>query len=426
LLELAAAKFCPGVTRGHQVSAASLAENPELNIAHQLEFRGGLMTTQGHWKQTQTLVDTGASACFINRAWATRHAQAIYKVDKPIRLSLADGGEVDQLTQATDVQVKHGNHISTVVCYVTNIGKYDIILGMNWLDRHQPILGFSKSRSMTFDHKDCKINCLKDGLQDTVYHDRAPESATRTTTVTGDISMVSAQVACKMAAADPESVIWLQPSDFDKVGKPEDPEHGDCDVNTFKAFMAGMSTAGLASITQTDFEQYMSKMERPPMSQDEIKKLVPDYILKKFPDLFSPQLANVLPPWRPGVDHAIDLNPESGIPKPHIYGCTRIEAEAVKTYIEEMIGKGFIRPSTSPFASPVLVVKKPGGGLRICVDYRGLNAVTRKNRNAPPAIKETLTRMAKVQIMTLVDVIAAFNSVRIQDGHEQKTAFLTR
>jgi hypothetical protein len=91
-----------------------------------------------------------------------------------------------------------------------------------------------------------------------------------------------------------------------------------------------------------------------------------------------------------------------------------------------MVGKGFIRPSTLPFASPMLVVKKPGGGLRLCVDYRGLNAVTRKNRNAPPAIKKTLARMAKVQIMTLVDVIAAFNSVRIQDGHEQKTAFLTR
>ncbi|KAF7572881.1 hypothetical protein PtrM4_077860 [Pyrenophora tritici-repentis] len=102
------------------------------------------------------------------------------------------------------------------------------------------------------------------------------------------------------------------------------------------------------------------------------------------------------------------------------------ETQATKAYIDEMLGKGFIRPSTSPYASPVLVVKKTRGGLRICVDYRGLNAVTRKNRNAPPAIKETLARMAKVQIMTLVDVIAAFNSVRIKHGDEEKTAFLIR
>lgn len=98
----------------------------------------------------------------------------------------------------------------------------------------------------------------------------------------------------------------------------------------------------------------------------------------------------------------------------------------MKAYINEMIGKGFIRPSTSPYASPMLVVKKPSSSLRICVDYYGLNSVTRKNRNAPPAIKETLARMAKVQIMTLVDVIAAFNSVRVKDGHKEKTAFLTR
>lgn len=91
-----------------------------------------------------------------------------------------------------------------------------------------------------------------------------------------------------------------------------------------------------------------------------------------------------------------------------------------------MLGKGFIRPSTSPYASPVLVVKKPSGGLRICVDYQGLNAVTRKNRNAPPAIEETLAQIAKVRVMTLVDVIAAFNSMRIKQGDEEKTAFPTR
>jgi hypothetical protein len=101
------------------------------------------------------------------------------------------------------------------------------------------------------------------------------------------------------------------------------------------------------------------------------------------------------------------------VSRPKIYGLTRTETEAVKAYIDEMMGKGYIRPSTSPYAAPVLVVKKPGGGLRICVDYRALNTITKKNRNAPPAIKETLARMAKVKWMTIVDVVAAFNIVRI-------------
>ena len=88
-----------------------------------------------------------------------------------------------------------------------------------------------------------------------------------------------------------------------------------------------------------------------------------------------------------------------------------------------MIGKGFIRPSVSLYALPVLVVKKLEGRLRICVDYRGLNSVTKKNRNAPPSIKETLTRMSKVRIISIVDVIAAFNSVRIKDSNKEKIVF---
>ncbi|KAF1828051.1 hypothetical protein BDW02DRAFT_463480, partial [Decorospora gaudefroyi] len=80
-----------------------------------------------------TLVDTGASACFVNAAWIKQHRYITYKVSKPIRLALADSEEVARLTHAADLTVKHGDHISTVLCYVTNLGKYDVILGMNWL-----------------------------------------------------------------------------------------------------------------------------------------------------------------------------------------------------------------------------------------------------------------------------------------------------
>ncbi|CAE7189385.1 Reverse transcriptase [Pyrenophora teres f. teres] len=366
-MELAAASCEPSdgpMQRTHYISAASLYGIPGVD-------------------KNSALVDTGASACFVNHEWIKQQKYTTFKVSKPIRLALADGEEVAKLTHAADITIKHGNHISTVLCYVTSLGKYDVILGMNWLDRHKPVLGFGSSRSMTFDHKDCKVNCLKDGIQDTVYEDRPPESASRKlsqeSTPAGDlkISMISAEAACMAAAKEPETVVWLEPHHFDKIKQPKDPSHDDCDLSAFRD-----QVAGLASVTQEDFEHYMAKMERPPMSDEQIRKL----------------LADVLSPRRPGVDHVIDIEPGTAVPKPHIYGLTREETMAVKAYIDEMIGKGFIRLSTSPYASPVLVVKKPSGGLRICVDYRGLNAVTRKNRNAPPAIKETLARMAKTFI----------------------------
>ena len=91
-----------------------------------------------------------------------------------------------------------------------------------------------------------------------------------------------------------------------------------------------------------------------------------------------------------------------------------------------MLGKGYIRPSTSPYTASVLIIKKPDGGLRIYIDYRALNVLTIKNRNAPPLIRETLARLYAVKVFTKFNIIAAFNKIRIKAGEEEKTAFLTR
>ncbi|CAA9957706.1 Asp-protease-2 multi-domain protein [Pyrenophora teres f. maculata] len=215
--------------RTHYISAASLYGIPGVD-------------------KNSALVDTGASACFVNHEWIKQQKYTTFKVSKPIRLALADGEEVAKLTHAADITIKHGNHISTVLCYVTSLGKYDVILGMNWLDRHKPILGFGSSRSMTFDHKDCKVNCLKDGIQDTVYEDRPPESASRKlsqeSTPAGDlkISMISAEAACMAAAKEPETVVWLEPHHFDKIKQPKDPSHDDCDLSAFRDQVAGLAS----------------------------------------------------------------------------------------------------------------------------------------------------------------------------------------
>jgi hypothetical protein len=82
--------------------------------------------------------------------------------------------------------------------------------------------------------------------------------------------------------------------------------------------------------------------------------------LRQDEGIFNPIAANKLPPRRPGVDHAIETDGQ--VSRPKIYGLTRIETETVKAYIDEMMGRGYIRPSTSPYAAPVLFVKKPGGG----------------------------------------------------------------
>ena len=74
----------------------------------------------------------------------------------------------------------------------------------------------------------------------------------------------------------------------------------------------------------------------------------------------------------------------------------------------------------------MLFVKKLGEGLRFCVDYRSLNAITVKNRYPLFLIRETLNRISKYRIYTKLDIIAAFNKLRMKEGDEWKTAFRTR
>jgi len=89
------------------------------------------------------------------------------------------------------------------------------------------------------------------------------------------------------------------------------------------------------------------------------------------------------------------------------------------------MSKGFIRQSSSPFAAPVLFAKKPGGGLRFCIDYRDINSKTIKNRYPLPLIKETLNLLRNARIYTKLDVRGAYNLVQVKEGDEHKLAFRT-
>ena len=84
------------------------------------------------------------------------------------------------------------------------------------------------------------------------------------------------------------------------------------------------------------------------------------------------------------------------------------------------MSKGFIRQSSSPFAAPVLFAKKPGGGLRFCIDYRDINSKTIKNRYPLPLIDEMLNLLGKAQIYTKLDVRGAYNLLWVKEGDEHK------
>lgn len=147
--------------------------------------------------------------------------------------------------------------------------------------------------------------------------------------------------------------------------------------------------------------------------------------LHDFADVFSPQLAERLPTHRP-YNH--DIKPKEGAKLPFgpLYAMSRDELKALRDWWNENLRKEFIQPSASPVASPVLFVKKPGGGLRLRIDFRALNNVTIKDRYPLPLTTETLNSLQGMKFFTKIDIISAFDNVRMKSGQEFLTAFRTR
>jgi hypothetical protein len=104
----------------------------------------------------------------------------------------------------------------------------------------------------------------------------------------------------------------------------------------------------------------------------------------------------------------------------------RAELIVLKEWLEENMTKGFIRQSSLPFAAPGLFAKKPGGGLRFCIDYQDINSKTIKNRYPLPLIKETLNLLGNAKIYIKLDVRGAYNLLRVKEGDEHKLAFRIR
>lgn len=178
----------------------------------------------------------------------------------------------------------------------------------------------------------------------------------------------------------------------------------------------------LNKLTEADIDKFL--VGKPELTQHELLSKLPAW-LHDLQETFYPKLADQLPPRR-SWDHKIELKPGTEPPYFKNRPLSQRELQVVYKWINENLNKGFIRASRSRSAAPLMLAQKPGGGVRICQDYRGLNNVTIKNRYPLPLIRETLDALCHAKVYTKLDIIAAFNKLRIAEGHEWKTAFITR
>jgi len=144
----------------------------------------------------------------------------------------------------------------------------------------------------------------------------------------------------------------------------------------------------------------------------------------EFADVFSKTKAEVLPPHRP-YDLKINLEESAQPLVGPIYSLSASEQEALKEFIEENLNTGFIRPTSSSHGAPVLFVKKKDGSLCFCVDFRGLNCISKKDHYPLPLISDLLDSPRKARVYSKIDLRHAYHLVHIANGDEWKTAFRT-
>jgi len=297
-----------------------------------------ILSAQVNRKTARIMIDSGATRNYISRGYVAQHRIQTRNKEQAYKLALADGSPMKQdegwmRTETIPIHLDINQHHEQIVLDVTEI-KYDLILGIPWLEYHNPVTDW-KARTLTFPNCDC------DGSHD---------------------------VETPFTKA-----IWIRPTN-----------------------------RTLATTTGCP----------------------PEY--KEFTKLFEEDKeATALPQHQPW-DHEIPLEPGTKPTFRPIYSLSEKELKVLSEYLEENLKKGFIRASTSPAGYPILFVPKPGGKLRMCIDYRQLNAITIKNRYPLPRISELHDRIRGAKWFTTLDLRGAYNLIRMKEGEEWKTAFRTR
>ena len=348
-----------------------------------------------------TLLDCGASDCFIDSSFVVSHSVPTLPLDAPIRLRLFNGSYApSNITRYADLIVSFpcGTTCSIRFLVTPLDPSVSAVLGYRWLRQHNPLIDWATNR----------IQFRTTENSEPIPTPSTP-SAPLDNTSAPPSELEAPITATLRAAALAVDVRFINAAAFSSASRRNH-------LQTSVIYISDTSKpAAMLHATAADAaDEELAEL---------YKTVPPEY--HDLIEVFSKRKADELPPHRP-YDLKINLADDATPPIGSIYSLSEAEQLALRDYLAENLSKGFIRPSTSVYGAPVLFVKKKDGSLRLCVDYRGLNRITRKDRYPLPLIPDLLDRLRTAKRFTRLDLRGAYNLVRIAPGDEWKTVFRTR
>ena len=182
-----------------------------------------------------------------------------------------------------------------------------------------------------------------------------------------------------------------------------------------------VSAVSAFQLIQEGCQAYLAHVVDRAQSEKELKDIP---VVNEFPDVFPEDLPG-LPPDRE-TEFTIEVVPGVAPISIPPYRMAPPELQELKKQLQELLEKGYIRPSVSPWGAPVLFVKKKDGTLRLCIDYRKLNQVTVKNKYPLPRIDDLFDQLQGAEVFSKIDLRSGYHQLKIAEQDIPKTAFRTR
>ena len=340
------------------------------------------------------LVDSGSTHCFIDIKYTLKKSFPIYSVST-IVLRLFDGTSNFVITQAIDLSILFPatGDVTPMTFYLAPLdSECKLVLGHNWLTCYNPLIDWVWSN--------IKFRTLAGSLP-------TPQS-------TPSLDLPGKPVSGLSGHPDPSST----PSVDTPVCTP--PHVSLINTATFVCAcnLEGSTQFQLQLCPSDTAKGQSSSTSTPP----DLSVIPPEYC--DYADVFSKAKASELPPHH-DYDLKIDLEEGTSPPLGTLYSLSPVKLTALRTFIDENLNTGFIRPTASLHAAPVLFVKKKDGSLHLCIDFRGLNKITKKDHYPLPLISDLLDSPSRAKIYSKIDLRHVYHLVWIVPGDEWKTTFRT-